>query len=157
MPPTQHWTPGAWSRFVKIFEIQRLDDLNREWRFSSSTLANKRPPHGALKLKSAGRSAMPIDPLANWGGLTKIMVQVQIVKRCEGFNMMNRPIIDCSQNRWEALLDGHVRQGREADLVNFDYNLHGQFCEFLADKYHLEFRLSRDPALKEAHLRGPPR
>lgn len=74
-----------------------------------------------------------------------------------GLSLVDRPIINCSQIGWEVLLDGHVRRGREADLTNFDYDLHGQFCEYLADKYHLEFRLSRDPALKEAHLRGPPR
>jgi hypothetical protein len=67
----------------------------------------------------------------------------------------SRPIIDCSQSGWEALLNGHIQQGREADLINFAYDLHGQFCHFLSDKYHLEFRLSRDSALKEAHLRGP--
>ena len=48
-----------------------------------------------------------------------------------------------------------MRQGDEADLINFDFNLHGEVCVQLANKYGAEFRLSREAGKKEATVRRP--
>jgi len=68
---------------------------------------------------------------------------------------MPRVQIDCSQSNWQSLLESALRVASEADLSNFDFNQHGEFCVKVANQYHAEFRLSREPGTKEASFRNP--
>ena len=62
--------------------------------------------------------------------------------------------VDCSQVGWVARLEANVRTGKEADLINFNFTLHGEFCVQLANRYRVEFRLSREPGIMQATIRN---
>src|SRR5437016_1539589 len=49
-------------------------------------------------------------------------------------SMPPRIEVDCSQAGWVARLEANVRTGREADLINFDLTLHGEFCVQLSNR-----------------------
>jgi hypothetical protein len=69
-----------------------------------------------------------------------------------------RITIDCLQPGWERRLEEHVQSGGEANLVHFDLQFDARFCVILAEAYSIEFRPSRDPAIKtEATMRNPNR
>src|SRR5689334_12901907 len=57
-----------------------------------------------------------------------------------------RPVIDCAHPDWKEALHSHLYHGLEADLINFEYTLHGQSCELLSQAFTMEFHLDRDPA-----------
>lgn len=53
-----------------------------------------------------------------------------------------RPMrIDCSKGDWENILRDAVQDGKEAELVNFDYRMDGQLCEALAISHARHFVL----------------
>ena len=58
--------------------------------------------------------------------------------------------IDCSKDNWENVLQDAVQEGKEAELVNFDYPTNGQRCETLAISHALHFVL--DPKAKAGFL-----
>lgn len=44
-------------------------------------------------------------------------------------------------------------QGAEVDLIIFEYELHGQSCELIAEAFDAEFQLDRVSGIKAAHFR----
>ena len=64
-----------------------------------------------------------------------------------------RPVIDCAHTDWKEALHSHLYNGIEADLINFQYTLHGEACELLAQAFAMEFQLDRDPSTNAAHFR----
>ena len=66
---------------------------------------------------------------------------------------LNRPVINCRHLSWEDELQTLLFSGIAVDLVNFNYDLHGESCELLAQGFSMEFNLSRDPTCKTAYFR----
>jgi len=66
---------------------------------------------------------------------------------------LSRPVINCRHSSWEEELQRLLFSGIAVDLVNFDYDLHGESCELLALGFSMEFNLSRDPKCKTARFR----
>ena len=53
-----------------------------------------------------------------------------------------RPMrIDCSKGDWENILRDAVQDGKEAELVNFDYHTDGQLCATLTICHSVHFVL----------------
>ena len=65
----------------------------------------------------------------------------------------NRALINCAHEDWKELLHSHLYKGMEADLMNFEYGLHGAACELIAQAFAMEFQLDRDPTANAAHFR----
>ena len=66
---------------------------------------------------------------------------------------LNRPVINCGHLSWEDELRALLFGGIAVDLVNFDYDSHGESCELLARGSSMEFNLARDPKCRTAHFR----
>lgn len=49
--------------------------------------------------------------------------------------------IDCAQDDWKNILKNAIQEGNEAELVNFDYSINGQFCAELTISHALQFVL----------------
>jgi hypothetical protein len=69
--------------------------------------------------------------------------------------MTSRIVIDCDRPGWETRMERHVRNGGEADLINFNLGVDTVFCVTLAECYDVEFRPSRTPGVPEATIRRP--
>lgn len=69
------------------------------------------------------------------------------------YPVTNRIEIDCFVKDWQPVLEAYIREGGDANLTNFDFNLHGEFCLRLANEYGLEFGVSRAAGEKMARLR----
>jgi hypothetical protein len=65
----------------------------------------------------------------------------------------SRIVIDCNRAGWERRLELQVRNGGEADLINFNLGVDTVFCVTLAECYEIEFRPSRVPGVPEATIR----
>lgn len=61
--------------------------------------------------------------------------------------------IDCSLVSWKPVLEASIRQGSEADLINFNFAEHGEHCAALARRFQIEFRPARDPSERIATFR----
>jgi len=66
---------------------------------------------------------------------------------------MSRPIVNCADEEWTKAVHSHLYQGLEVDLINFDFELHGQSCELMAEAFAFEFFLGRIPQERAAHFR----
>ncbi|HTL56833.1 MAG TPA: hypothetical protein VL361_14225 [Candidatus Limnocylindrales bacterium] len=64
-----------------------------------------------------------------------------------------RPVVDCAHPDWKEAVHSHLYNGIEVDLINFEYSLHGESCELLAQSSTMEFKLDRDPDARAAHFR----
>jgi hypothetical protein len=62
--------------------------------------------------------------------------------------------IDCAENDWQNILQNAVQDGKEAELVNFDYTTDGQLCERLAISHALQLVL--DPKAHAGFLKKRP-
>ena len=68
----------------------------------------------------------------------------------------NHAVVNCQDSDWSQLLHSQLYSGHGVDLINFDYDLHGESCELIAQAFLMEFTLDRDPQEKTAHfLRKP--
>jgi hypothetical protein len=66
--------------------------------------------------------------------------------------MPTRVEIDClDASTWEALLEATILKGWDAELLNFDYTLHGSFCDKLAKRRNVELVIK--PKSKTASVR----
>ncbi len=66
--------------------------------------------------------------------------------------MSRRVKIDCSdEDKWEALLEAVILKGWEADLVNFDFKVHGPGCVRLAERRNVVLLVK--PKASEASVR----
>ena len=65
----------------------------------------------------------------------------------------DRALVDCTNAEWHKELHSHLYQGAEVDLINFDYELHGESCELIAQAFTMEFQMDRIPEAKSAHFR----
>ena len=61
--------------------------------------------------------------------------------------------LNCSEAGWGFNLLANLENRREVDLMNFDYPVHGKFCEELAKQF--SFRISHDPKEKILRFRNP--
>ena len=72
---------------------------------------------------------------------------------------MKRVTVDCNESEWAKQVHSRLYAGCEVDLVNFEYDLHGDQCEWLArvfqaeKVFEVEFLPDRDPAARAAHFR----
>jgi hypothetical protein len=64
-----------------------------------------------------------------------------------------RVVVDCREPEWRQELHSRLYAGSEVDLINFEYELHGQSCELIAQAFGPEFQLDRVPTAKAAHFR----
>ncbi len=64
-----------------------------------------------------------------------------------------RPVVDCASQDWKDLVLREISAIHECDLVNFDLNSQGNFCQEAADHSPLEFRPDRDSTVRRASLR----
>ena len=67
-----------------------------------------------------------------------------------------RSVVDCRHPDWHRELHSQLYAGAEVDLMHFDYHLHGQSCELIAQAFDSEFQLDRVPSVKAAHFRKKP-
>src|SRR5262249_16346186 len=64
-----------------------------------------------------------------------------------------RTVIDCQEKVWRHLVHANLFEGFEVDLINFDYELCGEYCESMAQEFRMWFRIDPDPGLKSARFR----
>ena len=57
----------------------------------------------------------------------------------------NRAVINCEHLGWREELHSLLFNGIEVGLINFDYALHGESCQLLAEAFVAEFSLDRVP------------
>lgn len=64
-----------------------------------------------------------------------------------------RPVVDCGLQDWEDSVLQNVSAIQECDLINFDFDSQGDFCQRVTRGSPLEFRPDRDSTLRQASLR----
>ena len=65
----------------------------------------------------------------------------------------DRAVVDCHDPDWQKELHSRLYSGADVDLVNFEYELHGESCELIAQAFGTEFQLHRVALTKAAHFR----
>jgi hypothetical protein len=73
-----------------------------------------------------------------------------------GVENHERNICSCDEAGWKTKAELSLKNGFDVELLNFDFEQHGRFCESLANNYGVELWHDRDAARNPAHLKRRP-